>query len=160
MFYGIAITSVTALFTLASAYGEANLKAPNKIDGRYRLAPTEAPSCLPTEALLLVQQSGVYLTGSLLRLDAAESEIQKALERPSLTGQWQNGQWDLQGALRPLPHCEGTIRLRGTVEGVVERGTVKEAHLNGTISLSVLPSETRFTAQMLAVQPVAQPQGH
>ena len=45
-FYTGAIGAVVALFSFATAYGEANLKAPTKLDGRYRIAAQALPGCL------------------------------------------------------------------------------------------------------------------
>jgi len=58
-FYGIAITSVLALFKVVTAYGESNLNASTSINGRYRLSYTQ-PNCRQANALLLtIEQSGI-----------------------------------------------------------------------------------------------------
>ena len=57
-FYAGSIGFVVALFSFATAYGEANLKAPNKLEGRYRIAAQSLPGCLKADALILtIQQS-------------------------------------------------------------------------------------------------------
>ena len=66
-FYGVAIGFVLILFNLVTRYGEANLKAPARIDGRYRLSIAQLPDCLKSaDPVLTIQQSGIYLNGFLL----------------------------------------------------------------------------------------------
>lgn len=45
-FYGVAIGSVLVLFKTVTAYGESNLKAPDKIGGIYRLEAQNLPECI------------------------------------------------------------------------------------------------------------------
>lgn len=150
MFYGGAIGSVVALFSLTTAYGEANLRAQRSIDGRYPIATSSLPGCLQSKKLVLfVQQSGIYLTGSLLLADAAEETIRVAEERPSLTGQWQNQQFTLDGTIGYLPGCQDGVRMRGAIA---------QESLNGTLRLNSAPDEIHFSAQREA--PKAKSQEH
>lgn len=150
IFYGCAIGSVTLLFSLASAYGEANLKAPDRIDGRYPLSVSSLPKCLQAESLILnVQQSGVFLTGSLLPNSASERMVQMARDRPSLIGNWRNPQLTLEGNVKYLPNCEGKISLQGIVD---------QDGLKGAFRLGSEPGKTSFSAKREA--PPAKTQEH
>ncbi|MBM0741824.1 hypothetical protein JOY44_09350 [Phormidium sp. CLA17] len=150
IFYGCAIGSVTLLFSLASAYGEANLKAPDKIDGRYPLSTSSLPDCVQAQSLVIdVQQSGVYLTGSLLPNPASEKILQMAHDRPSLTGDWDNQQLTLGGSVPYLPNCQGTV----SIQGMINKDT-----LTGTFRLSSDASEVPFFAKREA--PPAKTQAH
>jgi hypothetical protein len=72
LFYGAMIGSVTILFRVVSTYGEANLKAPATVDGRY-VATQSLPGCPDTLRFVLnIQQSGIYVNGSL-NLENAEA---------------------------------------------------------------------------------------
>ncbi|XHX77979.1 MAG: hypothetical protein RBJ76_26685 [Stenomitos frigidus ULC029] len=146
-FYAGAISFVVILFSVVTAYGEANLKAAQKIDGRYQIPAQDLPGCLKSDQLvLLVQQSGIYLTGSLLAADTIETLGKRAAERPSMTGNWEKQRLTLQGEARYLPKCQGTV----TVEGTIAQQT-----LNGTLKLSSTPGTIPFTAQYEASQPKA-----
>lgn len=150
-FYGGAITFVVVLFSIVTAYGEANLKAAQKIDGRYLIPAQDLPGCLKSEQLiLLVQQSGIYLTGSLFAVDTAETLEKRATERPSMTGNWENQQLTLQGNASYLPKCQGDITIQGTIT---------EQLLNGKLSLSSAPGTIPFSAKQEATKP-KQSQGH
>jgi hypothetical protein len=126
IFYGCAIGSVTLLFSLATAYGEANLKAPDRIDGRYPLSTASLPDCVQAQSLVLnLQQSGLFLTGSLLPTSASEKMVQMADDRPSLTGNWRNQQLTLGGSMRYLPNCQGTVSIQGNVAQQRLQGTLR-----------------------------------
>ncbi|MBW4474614.1 MAG: hypothetical protein KME45_30195 [Stenomitos rutilans HA7619-LM2] len=150
-FYGGAIVFVVALFSVVTAYGEANLKAAQKIDGRYQISAQDLPGCLKSEQLLLlVQQSGIYLTGALLASDTVDTLEKRATERPSLSGKWENQQLTLHGDASYLPKCKGDINVQGTIA---------EQSLNGKLSLSSAPGDIPFSAKREATQP-KNPQGH
>ncbi|XGV99401.1 MAG: hypothetical protein ACAF41_10750 [Leptolyngbya sp. BL-A-14] len=148
-FYGGAIAVVVALFSVVTAYGEANLKAAQKIDGRYQIPAQALPGCLKSEQLiLLVQQSGIYLTGSLLASETAEALEKRATERPSMTGNWENQRLTLQGDASYLPKCQGDVKIQGTIA---------QQSLNGTLSLSSAPGEIPFTGTLEAPAPKQSP---
>jgi hypothetical protein len=150
-FYGGAIAFVVVLFSVVTAYGEANLKAAQKIDGRYQIPAQALPGCLKSEQLiLLVQQSGVYLTGSLLAAETFDTLGRRAAERPAMTGKWDNQRLTLQGAASYLPQCQGEVKLQGTIA---------QQTLTGTLSLSSAPGDIPFAAELEAPQQ-KQPQGH
>lgn len=137
-FYGGALVAVLTLFSLTTAYGTANLKAPHKIDGRYLLPVGSLPKCQSTQPLaLLVQQSGRYLTGAIVTTDADETQIQVAQERPSLHGDWDNQQLTLDGSLADpslaaAPGCSGAISVRATVSPIAN-GLMQD-QMMGTIA--------------------------
>ena len=150
-FYGGAIAFVVILFSVVTAYGEASLKAPQKIDGRYQIPAQDLPGCLKSEQLvLLVQQSGIYLTGSLLTADTVDTLGKRATERPSMTGNWENQRLTLHGDASYLPQCQGDVSLQGAIA---------QQALNGTLNLSAAPGDIPFTAK-LEVPPSQPAHGH
>ncbi len=149
IFYASAIGSVVMLFTVTTAYGEKNLQAPRAIDGRYPLALKSLSDCLQTKPVtLFLQQSGVFLTGSLLPADAADSVIRIARERPPLSGQWRNDQLTLTGNLDRAWNCPATVKIAGTVTA---------ATLQGTLTLSAMPTPIPFTGDREVIQPPTKP---
>jgi len=153
-FYGIAIGLVLVLFEVVTAYGESNLKAPAPIDGRYRLS-YQKPNPLKLNALVLtIQQSGIYLNGSLLPAQT-NAQPTSAEEILSLTGQMRNQQLSLTGTVprsifynntvsqaaasnRPKDNSPSSIRLQSRVQGET---------LEGQITVSGIPEVIGFTAQ-------------
>jgi hypothetical protein len=161
VFYGSAIGAVVILFSVVTAYGEAQLKAPIQIKGRYQIAAQDLPGCLKSKQLLLmIEQSGIYLNGSLLPGDAAEKLVKKAEERPSLTGRWSNQQLVLNGPLSQLPNCQSEVNIQGTIEGTPQAGKLDQATLNGTIRLSSEPTAASFTAKQEPAEQPTQEKGH
>ncbi len=149
-FYGIAITSVVVLFQAVSAYGNANLKAPPPIGGPYRIDAQNLPGCLKSEALVLnIQQSGIYLVGSLLpgKTDAQTAII--AEEKPSLTGQLSNQNLSLEGSIPWITNCNaaGQANASQGSPSLKVQGLVNKKTLTGQISLSSIPTPAEFTAQ-------------
>lgn len=148
-FYGVAIGAVLLLFEVVTAYGEANLRAPAPIDGRYRLSYSQKPKCLKSDALVLtIQQSGIYLNGSLL---PAQKNAQKptSAEKTSMTGQLINQQLSLSGTVPRSTFCidavsqandnsSTSVRIQSRVEG---------KNLEGKITLNGIPEAIGFTAQ-------------
>jgi hypothetical protein len=142
MFYGGAIGSVITLFTLTTAYGEANLKPAPKIAGRYRLNAQTLPGCLKAETLVLtVQQSGVYLNAMLAEPQATPASPAKL--KPSLHGFWRSQQLTLAGLPKALKTCPPTATE------VQIQGTIAQKILQGTIALGTA-APTNFTAELLA----------
>jgi hypothetical protein len=106
-FYTIAISSVLLLFKTVTAYGENNLKAPIAISGRYRLTDIEnLPNCPKSDTLMLnIQQSGMFLNGSLLSTTNTK-EISPASENNlSLIGKLNNQQLTLSGKVSKAILC-------------------------------------------------------
>ncbi len=138
-FYAAAIGAVVVLFTLTTRYGEANIKAPLDINGRYSLASQNLPGCLNGKSLMLdVRQSGVYLSGALVAANASERAIKAIEQRPPLSGEWNNQQFSLAGPLTHIQGCEGRVAIAGTLQ---------EGTMNATLNLNSSPEKIPFTAQ-------------
>jgi len=91
VFYAGSISFVLILFKVVTVYGTANLKASPAIDGRYRITSENLPECLKSENLsLIIQQSGVYLNGSLVSVNPQEKLATAVEKKPSLAGRWNN----------------------------------------------------------------------
>ena len=107
-FYGVAISSVLLLFKVVTAYGESNLKAPTPINGRYRLVLAEnLPNCQKSadSRMLIIQQSGIYVNGSLLPANTTAELSTTTKEKPSLTGILKNEQLSLSGKVPRAVIC-------------------------------------------------------
>lgn len=142
-FYGITIAAVVVLFKVVTAYGETNLKAPFLMDGDYRLSAEKLPGCLKADGLVLnIKQSGTYLFGTLLPVNASEKTVTSAAQKPSLSGRLNNQEINLAGALPHLESCNSS----GVSSRVKIQGTVKQDTLTGKIRLSSIPTVAEFTA--------------
>ncbi len=150
-FYGIAIGSVSLLFKVVSAYGEANLKAAPAIAGSYRFDAKSLPECLKSDSLVLtIEQSGVYLSGNL-RSGTSDGDRQKtAGEKPFLLGKWENQGLSLSGVVPNLPGCSQSTAT-GQNSSVKLRGIVEQESLKGKISLTDGAAATDFIAEKAAV---------
>ncbi|MFB2838661.1 hypothetical protein [Floridanema evergladense] len=141
-FYGLAIGLVVLLFKGVTTYGT-TIKAPPAIDGSYRITTQNLPGCLNAEKLLLIiQQSGVYLNGSLVSMKTEEELARSIEEKPSLTGKWNNQNktqpLSLIGSLNKIKECQNqSISIRGVVNGKT---------LKGQIKLETIPQIVGFTA--------------
>lgn len=167
IFYAAATGAVITLFTLTTAYGEAHLRAQEPIGGQYEMAPSALPPCLqalvpasktelttapmtaPTTAptapsvLLVLQQSGRYVTGELLPGDASAEQLKTATQRPTWMGQWRDRRLVLTAN---LSQCRQPLTLDGTLEN---------AQLRGTLSLGA--DRQPFQAMRLVASPTASP---
>ncbi len=141
IFYGAMIGSVIVLFKAVTAYGETNLKAPPPIDGSYRINSDNLPGCLKNETLtLVINQSGIYLGGSLLPVNQnGELEI-AADEKPSLDGRWQTNRLSLSGKMPHLTRCPSSQKVN--IEGII-----KDNILTGKISVNSENQEVNFSAK-------------
>lgn len=159
-FYAIAIGSVTVLFKVVTAYGEANLKAAPAIAGDYRFNATNLPECLKSDILVLtIQQSGVYLSGNLKSDGSSVDRKTTTAEKPTLTGKWENQGLSLSGIVPNLKGC-GESTGGGSQKSLVKlRGIVEGESLKGKISLLENAVGSDFTAQRLAVTK-GERQGH
>lgn len=149
-FYGVAIGSVVLLFNGVSRYGETRLKAPPKVEGRYRISAQNLPGCLKSDALVLnIQQSGIYLFGSLFPANFSEQQVTIAEEKPSLAGLSNSQQLTLEGSATELASCNNSATSTPTESAnlVKIEGQVTNATFNGKISHSSLPEAVEFTAQ-------------
>ncbi len=161
IFYAAATGAVITLFTLTTAYGEAHLRAQEPIGGQYEIVLSALPPCLqalvpasktesttaPTapSMLLVLQQSGRYVTGELLPGDASAEQLKTATQRPTWMGQWRDRRLVLTAT---LSQCPQPLTLDGTLEN---------AQLRGTLSLGA--DRQPFQAMRLGTSPTASP-GH
>jgi hypothetical protein len=106
-FYTTVISSVLLLFKIVTAYGESNLKAPIAISGRYRLTDLEnLPNCQKPDTLMLdIQQSGMFLNGSLLSTSNTKEISLESENNLSLIGKLNNQQLTLSGKVRKAIIC-------------------------------------------------------
>ena len=148
-FYAVAIGSVAVLFKNVTAYGETNLKAPPPIAGGYRFSDENLPGCLKSNTLLLrIQQSGIYLSGSLLPINGNQDSEKTTEEKPSLIGKWQNQKLLLSGSLPHVTACNQSANQGKENNNLVTiEGTVEGENLKGKISLSSSSEVVDFTAQ-------------
>jgi hypothetical protein len=138
-FYGTTIVFVIALFSLVTNYGEANLKAPSRISGRYKISAKTLPGCLKGKALILaIEQSGIYLNGSLLGSDPSTQTATTVAKKSSLTGQFNSPTVELSGTLSQIPDCRDSA--------ISIKSTIAENTLKGNLSLDNTPAP--FTAQL------------
>lgn len=125
-FYGTTIAFVIALFSIVTNYGEANLKAQPKISGRYKISAAELPGCLKGKYLVLsIEQSGVYLNGSLLEISHSTQEQTASRKKPSLTGKFRQPNLELSGTLRQIQGCENSaIAIQSTIDQSTLKGNL------------------------------------
>ena len=148
-FYGIAIGSVLILFKVVSVYGEANLKTQASIQGRYLLSLDQnLPDCLELSDLVLdVQQSGIYLNGSLL---LAESDARKARageKRPTLKGKLSDRALQLAGNVPLATICHRPVAA--VVDAIAISSQIQSERMVGKLSLGTTAREIAFTAKRL-----------
>lgn len=168
LFYGTMIGSVTILFRVVSAYGEANLSAPPNVGGYY-LSEQPLPGCPDsTQTAILIQQSGVYLRGTASVVESAESSESQALsthDELMLGGLWQQDSFSLSGLL-PLPagcqlseqtnENQGEPQISVVIQGTVSNADTDAALLTGTIVLnSDVASELTAIREVQAVESIA-----
>ena len=153
-FYAVTIGSVVLLFNGVTAYGEANLKGPPKMDGRYRINAQNLPGCLKADALLLnIKQSGIYLNGSLLPTQKNTQLETLAEEKPSLNGQLSHPKLSLSGPVPWVPNCNNAVRQADASEQALSvniQGVVQGKTITGQISLNSTPTKAEFIAQLEA----------
>lgn len=148
-FYGVAIGSVVLLFKVVTAYGETNLKAPAPINGSYTINAKTLPGCLKSDALvLIIQQSGIYLNGSLLPVQKGKNSQETGEEKLSLTGKWNkknpNQPLTLSGAVPDITKCQNqSVVIQGLADGKILKGRIKE---------SSNPQVVEFTAKREATE--------
>ncbi len=149
IFYAVAIASVLILFKVVTAYGETNLKAPAPIDGLYRLTLAQnLPNCPKSSNLLLdIQQSGIYLNGSLLPASSNAQQARSGEKRPSLTGKISNQQLTLAGTVPRSTLCNNQPQQ------VSIQSLVQKENLAGKLTLNTIPTEFNFTAKRLTPVP-------
>lgn len=105
VFYTVTLLTVLGLFQITTAYGEANLKAPPNLNGRY-LTDAAAPGCPTNSRLALtIQQSGRYLNAALELDKASDAARISAPKTLGLRGSWRQ-QIYLAGSAPDLAACQ------------------------------------------------------
>ena len=156
-FYGVAIASVLILFKVVTAYGETNLKAPAPISGSYRMKLAQNLSICPksSELILDIQQSGIYLNGSLLPANVNAQQVTSE-KSPSLTGKISNQQLTLTGKITRLCNPQGAtpteeLRIQSQVHKESLKGQlILESKQPYSPGFGFIPEQIAFTAQRLA----------
>jgi hypothetical protein len=148
-FYGGAIVFVVVLFASVTNYGQKHLKAPAAIDGPYSLSfGQNVPYCLKSNSLVLnIQQSGSYLSASLLPNNTNNGKGATAATKPSLTGQMRNQQLSLSGTAPSLSVCNNAVSQGNHPSQLKILGQVEGKNLQGKLTLSSLPGDIGFIAQ-------------
>lgn len=151
LFYGGTIAAVLVLFRLTTAYGETRLQAPPNVDGTY-LSSIAPPGCPADSRLqLTVQQSGIYLNGSVALIQSNTSpEVPHSAssERLPLTGRWQQGEIALSGNSNALANCQGSAANAVQIKGAIDSHNAKQ--FTGTLQTDNSPSVWSFIADRQA----------
>lgn len=150
LFYAGTLGTVALLFQQVTQYGETHLQAPPNLNGRY-ISAENFPGCSAVTLALDVQQSGIYLSGSLRWLDTqtvAETASAVDEEKPSLHGLWQSEQLMLSGATPAFVNCQ--ISADATMPVKVEGIRSEPTGLTGKITFGD-GEPIAFTAQREAV---------
>jgi hypothetical protein len=163
IFYAVAIGSVITLFSIVTAYGEANLKTAKSVAGTYRLQIKPQSGCsTPPKLDLTLEQSGVYVTATL------RSEAQSASKnQAALSGRWRSPRLDLigQGSLPDLCLSSSKISSRPRNVQIQLDGQVTDAQVTGQIKLGNNSQTLAFSGQKRsaptdAAEPVTNSAGH
>jgi hypothetical protein len=121
--YALAIGAATCLFSAIASYGEANIRAPQANGGKYALGRNLSGCLQGREVELEIQQSGIYLHGSVAISNAKSDKKDNQL----LTGKLIDRQLFLTGKL-PAQICpqQSQFDLNGTIDN---------RQLNGKVAL-------------------------
>jgi hypothetical protein len=145
------IGSVLILFKIVTAYGESQIKAPNKISGSYQLEIQNSPNCLDSNNLILqIEQSGIYLFGQLiLGSDSVQqSKHPKAAENPvnkiNLNGQFKENKILLTGDSNHFLNCLN--ESNNPSKPLLIQSIANEKILSGKITWNAI--ETNFKAYL------------
>ncbi len=146
-FYGCSIGAVLILFKVVTSYGENNLKAPPAIDGNYIVK--NLPGCANNQDFVLdINQSGIYLSGSLLPQNSSKLLERSAEKKPFLDGRWQEEQINLSGLFNTVKLCPGQQTAGATASKLINiQATVQGETLTGKITFDSMPKAVTFTAK-------------
>ncbi len=150
-FYAVAIGSVLLLFKTVTAYGENNLQPSKIIGDRYRLTLNEnLPNCGKSNPLMLnIQQSGIYLNGSLLP-ENANADIGNQLP---LTGNLKNQQLSLSGKIDTDILCDFPNSRKDRQKSVIIQMQLQDqAEITGQLKVNDISQPLRFTATLQKAQ--------
>ncbi|GAX41994.1 hypothetical protein NIES4075_29920 [Tolypothrix sp. NIES-4075] len=150
--YGLTIVAVMVLFKAVTTYGESNLKAASQISDRYRLMFADnLPNCEKLDDMILnIQQSGIYLNGSLLSA-LNNTDLTSSHQKPSLTGILRNQQLSLSGKvphslLCRIPEAEKGSYTHPQNLVTIQLQMLDKNNLAGQITVKDIPKIIKFTA--------------
>jgi hypothetical protein len=166
IFYGVAIGSVIALFSVVTAYGESHLTVAAPIYGKYQLRVSPQADCPNPEILdLAVQQSGVYVTATLQPESAANNPAAnnpaannpaanhsaplKGPEPSALSGLWQRERLRLEGQgleICPIATGAGTAADSQPVPLRIE-AQLSQGQLTGSIVSDSVDRKLTFVGE-------------
>ncbi|NKB18303.1 MAG: hypothetical protein HC770_09995 [Pseudanabaena sp. CRU_2_10] len=106
----------------------------------YEIESTNLSDCLNSKPLqLTIQQSGLYISGSLQSKDDRNKNKSTSENNLTLKGRWRDGKLSVAGAVTEVEGCDRTQSLTITA-------TVKGRRLEGKIAF--LSNTSDFTAQI------------
>jgi hypothetical protein len=156
IFYTIAIASVLVLFKIVTNYGENNLKAPVAISGRYRLTELENLSnCQKPDSLILnIQQSGMFLNGSLLSATNTKEISHTNENNLSLIGKLNNQQLTISGKVRKTILCNNPTQPSANKKSqpddlnlfILQASLIPQGGFVGTITGNEISKPIKFSA--------------
>lgn len=152
VFYSTAISSVLILFKVVTAYGESNLKPPPTLDSRYRLVLHDnLQVCKQLNPIVLnVQQSGIYLNGSIASANLNNKMSVANATASSLSGKLNHQQLNLSGKVPRtlLCHAPDVAVQQGSSISVVkiQAQLTPARDLAGTLSMDGASEAINLTA--------------
>ncbi|MEG3438116.1 hypothetical protein V0288_13390 [Pannus brasiliensis CCIBt3594] len=116
IFYGTTIGFVLLIFKAVTVYGETRLSAAPPIAGTYRLLPSKNSPCLGNNPRLAIEQSGIYLLGTL----SIEGQ------QVPLDGRFRGENFRLQGRSSPGKSCGDEIVMEAIARDKKISGTLQD----------------------------------
>jgi hypothetical protein len=146
--YSLAIGSAIGFFNIVTSYGEANIKAPLLVTGNYLITSPNLPDCFQQKQLILkIQQSGIYLNGSIATASQIGSNNNET--RPTFSGRLQDRQLELSGRVPPDICPQGSqLKITSTIAKIGVTDTKKplepalDRQLQGQLWLTNLSNQT------------------
>lgn len=155
IFYGVAISSVVALFSTVTRYGNAHLHPPVAIEGNYPLQIQPSASCPEPPALQLhLQQSGIFMNGSLIAASPEALSTGTANTPLTLDGRWHPPKLEMTGQLQKMQVC-GQAVTQVAIAGTHDGNT-----LSGELTFVGLPNPLAFESQVISTPAPEKPASH
>jgi hypothetical protein len=112
------------------------------------------PGCLEAKPLqLLIQQSGIYLSGAML-LGDDPTDLKRAEEKPSLNGSLADRLF-LQGLVQAAPNCRDIATVQGEIQQFSPADRNSPVMLRGVLHWGKT-APVNFTAQLERSDKVAE----
>ncbi len=150
--YSLAIGITVVFFQIVTSYGSANLKAPVSVEGNYLLNGQKLPGCLQDKILLLkLQQSGIYLNASLIKIDRLVGVDMNNLVEKSLSNQ-RNIQPTLTGKLAQSTSSSPTQQF--SLSGLLPIATCVQSSplkISGSLGEKLTPKHPRQLQGQIAI---------